>query len=78
MPTRLALYVRVSTQDQHPDCQLEPLRVYAKARGLEVVEEYVDHGVSGAKVRRPGVTPAAIRAGEPGTMHPRLGAWPRR
>jgi hypothetical protein len=26
---------------------------YAEARGLEVVEEFVDHGVSGAKDRRP-------------------------
>ena len=53
MPARVALYVRVSTQDQHPDCQLDPLRTYAKARGLEVGGEYVDHGVSGAKARRP-------------------------
>ena len=53
MPARVALYVRVSTTDQHPDCQLEPLRQYAAARGLEVVEAYVDHGVSGAKARRP-------------------------
>lgn len=50
---RVALYVRVSTQDQHPDCQLEPLRTYAAARGLEIAGEYVDHGVSGAKTRRP-------------------------
>ena len=53
MPARVALYVRVSTSDQHPDCQLEPLRQYAAARGLEVVDAYVDHGVSGAKARRP-------------------------
>lgn len=29
------------------------MREYAKNRGLVVVEEYVDHGVSGAKQRRP-------------------------
>ncbi len=50
---RVALYARVSTSDQHPDCQLGPLRQYAAARGLEIVEAYVDHGVSGAKARRP-------------------------
>ena len=53
MPTRLAIYCRVSTSEQHPDCQLEPLRQYAAARGLEVAETYVDHGISGSKTRRP-------------------------
>jgi DNA invertase Pin-like site-specific DNA recombinase len=33
--------------------QLNALREYAAARGLEVVHEYVDHGVSGTKDRRP-------------------------
>jgi DNA invertase Pin-like site-specific DNA recombinase len=53
MPTRVAVYARVSTSEQHPEAQLEPLRAYAAARGLEIVGEYVDHGVSGAKARRP-------------------------
>ncbi len=52
-PSRVALYARVSTADQHPDAQLHRLREYASARGLEVAEEYVDRGVSGAKDRRP-------------------------
>jgi len=43
----------VSTNDQHPEIQLHALRTYAEARGLEVAGEYVDHGVSGAKDRRP-------------------------
>ncbi len=51
--TRLALYARVSTAEQRPEVQLEALRDYAKARGFEVVHEYVDHGISGAKSRRP-------------------------
>ncbi len=51
--TRAALYARVSTTDQHPEAQLDALRDYARARGLEVVEEFVDEGVSGAKDRRP-------------------------
>ncbi len=50
---RIALYARVSTTDQHPEVQLHVLREYARARGLEVVEEFVDRGVSGAKDRRP-------------------------
>jgi DNA invertase Pin-like site-specific DNA recombinase len=50
---RLALYARVSTLDQKTAPQLDALRAYATARGFEVVEEYVDHGVSGAKSRRP-------------------------
>jgi DNA invertase Pin-like site-specific DNA recombinase len=43
----------VSTKEQHPEAQLHPLRDYAKARGFEVVEEFIDHGVSGAKDSRP-------------------------
>ncbi len=50
---RCAVYARVSTQEQHPDIQIHALRAYGHARGLEIVEEYVDHGVSGAKDRRP-------------------------
>ncbi len=50
---RVSLYARVSTTDQHPDVQVHALREDARARGLEVVEEFVDLGVSGAKDRRP-------------------------
>src|SRR5690606_29648849 len=50
---RVALYARVSTAEQRPEVQLEPLRSYAAARGLEVADTYVDHGISGAKARRP-------------------------
>ena len=49
---RAAIYARVSTFDQNPDNQLEELRRFAAARGWDV-KEYVDHGVSGAKERRP-------------------------
>jgi DNA invertase Pin-like site-specific DNA recombinase len=49
---RVGIYVRVSTTDQTPENQLVPLRSFAEARGWTVTE-YVDHGVSGIKERRP-------------------------
>jgi len=48
-----ALYGRVSTLDQHPETQLLDLRQMAAQRGLEIIQEYVDHGFSGARTRRP-------------------------
>jgi DNA invertase Pin-like site-specific DNA recombinase len=50
---RAALFCRVSTVDQHPETQLLDLRQFAAQRGLQVVETYTDHGVSGTKARRP-------------------------
>jgi DNA invertase Pin-like site-specific DNA recombinase len=47
----VALYARVSTQDQTYENQLLELRRYAEARGWQTVE-YVDNGVSGSKDRR--------------------------
>ena len=53
MTKRAALYARVSTRNGHqdPETQLLALREVAERSGWEVVEEYVDHGVSGAKGR---------------------------
>ena len=51
-PTRVAIYVRVSTLDQEPENQLAEVRRYVGARGWASTE-YVDRGVSGAKDRRP-------------------------
>jgi DNA invertase Pin-like site-specific DNA recombinase len=51
---RVALYARVSTlAGQSPEMQLVELREYAARRGWQVIEEYVDHGVSGSKESRP-------------------------
>ena len=51
---RVALYARVSTMNgQHPEMQLRELREYASRRGWDVVGEYVDEGISGARERRP-------------------------
>ncbi|MDZ4819758.1 MAG: recombinase family protein [Planctomycetota bacterium] len=49
---RAAIYARVSTLDQKPENQLAEVRRYVEARGW-TAREYVDHGVSGAKDRRP-------------------------
>lgn len=51
---RAALYLRVSTLDQHPETQLHDLRAMAAQRGFEIVEEYTDR-MSGARARRPGL-----------------------
>jgi DNA invertase Pin-like site-specific DNA recombinase len=48
----IALYARVSSQEQRPEIQLHALREYAERRGEGAVE-FVDHGVSGGKDRRP-------------------------
>jgi DNA invertase Pin-like site-specific DNA recombinase len=50
---RAAIYARVSTLDQQPENQLAELRRYVAARGWNAAVEYIDHGVSGAKDRRP-------------------------
>ena len=52
---RCALYARVSTSNgqQDPEMQLSELREYAQHRGLQIVEEYTDNGVSGSRESRP-------------------------
>ncbi len=50
---RVALYARVSTQEQDPEVQLAALRHHVAQRGWELTEEFVDQGVSGARERRP-------------------------
>jgi len=62
-PRRVAVYARVSTSDQAPENQLGPLEAFAQARGWEVTR-FVDHGVSGAREKRPALDAllAAVRA----------------
>src|SRR5262245_31350919 len=57
MRKRAAIYVRVSTDKQTVENQVRELRQIAERRGWEVVEEYHDAGISGAKGReqRPGL-----------------------
>ena len=51
---RAALYLRVSTVDQHPETQTLDLHQLAAQRGFQIVQEYCDR-ISGAKARRPGL-----------------------
>jgi len=48
---RTAIYARVSTDGQTTDNQIAVLRDVAERSGWEVVEVFVDHGISGAKSR---------------------------
>ena len=50
-PRTAAIYARVSTDGQTTENQLRELRQVAQRMGWEVVAEYVDHGISGAKGR---------------------------
>jgi DNA invertase Pin-like site-specific DNA recombinase len=48
---RVAIYARVSTQGQTVNNQLQQLHKVAERHGWEVVSEYKDKGISGAKGR---------------------------
>jgi DNA invertase Pin-like site-specific DNA recombinase len=50
---RVALYVRVSTDGQSVENQKRELEAAAKRHGWDVVAVFSDHGVSGAKEKRP-------------------------
>ena len=51
---RAALYLRVSTLDQHPETQLYDLQQLAEQRQFQIVEQYTDK-VSGTRARRFGL-----------------------
>jgi len=50
---RVALYSRVSTNEQNAAMQLEELRAYCQRRQWQITEEFTDSGVSGSKESRP-------------------------
>jgi DNA invertase Pin-like site-specific DNA recombinase len=52
---RAVLYLRVSTPDQTTANQAHDLRQMAAQRGYEIIQEYLDHGISGTRARRPGL-----------------------
>lgn len=55
--TKSACYCRISSaiHGQSLDNQRVPILEFAKARGYDVVADYSDSGISGAKERRPGL-----------------------
>jgi DNA invertase Pin-like site-specific DNA recombinase len=50
---RAALYLRVSTQQQHSENQLEPLQQFCKERGFEVVKVYAENGSAWTEGHQP-------------------------
>lgn len=50
---KVALYARVSTNEQDCENQLIQLREWAKRGGHEIYAEYSDQGISGTKESRP-------------------------
>ena len=53
MTKRVCIYARVSTKEQDCTRQLVELRQVAENHGWNIVDEYVDTGISGAKKNRP-------------------------
>ena len=49
---KVAIYARVSTSQQTCENQLNELRVVADRAGYQIVAEFVDEGISGAKGRQ--------------------------
>ena len=52
MTTKVALYCRVSTTDQHPENQVRTLTDLAEKHGAEIVATFIDKGISGVKKDR--------------------------
>ena len=50
---KVAIYTRVSTNDQSVQMQSSDLKRYCDQRGFEVYKEYTDQGISGVKDKRP-------------------------
>lgn len=52
---RIAIYERVSRTHQDSALQDDEVKAFAERRNWKIVETYLDHGVSGARDRRPGL-----------------------
>jgi DNA invertase Pin-like site-specific DNA recombinase len=63
---KIAIYVRVSTNKQDSTNQLIELRDLANRMNYEIVQEYIDNGISGTKGRedRPGLDLLLNHAGQ--------------
>ena len=53
MTFRVCRYIRVSRLDQDPQLQFDETDKFIAARGWDVSDTYLDHGISGTKDRRP-------------------------
>ena len=53
---------------QDPEVQLQALRAHARNRNWTIVEEFIDHGFSGAKEQRPALD-RMMKAAWAGTFH---------
>lgn len=51
MQKRVAIYARVSTDEQSTEAQVAALRSVADSRAYAVFDVYIDHGISGSKGR---------------------------
>lgn len=51
--SKIAIYARVSTDEQTTEAQLHDLREYVANRGWTNVREFIDEGISGIKDSRP-------------------------
>lgn len=63
---RVAAYARVSTSNHHqdPEVQLRDIRAFCQYKGWQIVETYIDKGVSGAKASRPALNKMMADAAE--------------
>jgi DNA invertase Pin-like site-specific DNA recombinase len=52
---KVAIYARTSSEGQTPANQIDALREVGRRLGWQIIEVFVDHGISGAKGRRPGL-----------------------
>jgi len=50
---KVAIYTRVSTNDQSVEMQTSDLKRYCDQRGFELYKHYSDQGISGTKDKRP-------------------------
>jgi DNA invertase Pin-like site-specific DNA recombinase len=50
---KAAIYGRVSTTAQDTNLQMREVRQFVQRRGWQIVEEYIDKGISGSKEKRP-------------------------
>ena len=51
MPKRVCLYARVSKTSQSVERQISETEIVATRNDWEIVDRYIDHGISGAKGR---------------------------